>query len=187
MKKDEDGNIIKRDTDDPLGIQDKTMSLLRAWTRKNFSVSGKGDGDPDLEGGSKGALSITKSEKERNLKKELLVGYQTGSIFGGALSIIGAAIMAFFAIDAFLTIWEGRETDFVGKINIYNEQRRPNEPVLLGSYENSLHFIFGLSNWDPTFDVQNNPYVRFQGFEFNSNGPKIMIDEKYDLDLCTPE
>ena len=64
--------------------------------------------------------------------------------------------------------------------------------VTLGKFNNSLNFVFGLSalprdeDGNMIFDIQNNPYVDFIGYEM-SNGEAIMLEDKYEFEMCTGE
>ena len=62
------------------------------------------------------------------------------------------------------TIYRTREYDY-WKIDLtYNKDQMNNMNVTLGKFNNSLNFIFGLANYDPNFDVLNNPYVNLVGY-----------------------
>ena len=37
--------------------------------------------------------------------------------------------------------------------------------INLGKYNNSINFIFGLTNLPEDFDILNNPYVEYLGYE----------------------
>ena len=64
--------------------------------------------------------------------------------------------------------------------------------VTLGKFNNSLNFVFGLSalpkdeEGNFVFDIQQNPYVDFIGYEI-SNGVALMIEERYEFSRCTDE
>ena len=108
------------------------------------------------------------AEQEAKLEEELLVGYMEGSIFGGLMTFFGAAIMLWYGYDGVMAIYHQKETEFGSKINVFDEMKRPDTNITLGNFENSLHFIFGLANFDGDWDILNNPYIKYSGLEMNN-------------------
>jgi hypothetical protein len=50
----------------------------------------------------------------------------------------------------------------------------------LGKFNNSLNFIFGLGNLPMNFDIQNNPYIEFVGYELTEGISSFyQLDKKY--------
>ena len=58
--------------------------------------------------------------------------------------------------------------------------------VTLGNQNASLNFIFGLSNLPEDFDILQNPYVEFVGYELKpGEDGKVKFSEKYGLEICS--
>ena len=57
--------------------------------------------------------------------------------------------------------------------------------VTLGGFNNSMNFMFGLSggslNDEEGFDILNNPYIEFHGFE--RRGGRTFYP-KYEFEIC---
>lgn len=53
-----------------------------------------------------------------------------------------------------------------------------------------MNFIFGLTDLPADFDIQNNPYVEFIGYELRADPDQPgyqILDDKYPLELCDEE
>lgn len=78
-----------------------------------------------------------------------------------------------------------RENIFASLFVSYNAEEMANHNVTFGAMNNSLNFVFGLTNLPDGFDIMNNPYVEFLGHEASDNGGGYWdLRNIYDLDLC---
>ena len=66
-----------------------------------------------------------------------------------------------------LTVYQTKQAEFIDKIDVFNEDRRPPGELNFGRFNNSLYFVFGLVDFEVDWDVMNNPYVQYKGFEFH--------------------
>ena len=153
-----DGSLKTRDPYDPLGQKQKAIGLLKRFTRKIFS-------DDSYEGGAN--ESQTQDKSTRVAKGPPLVNYQTGSIFGGILTLGLGFIMIELFVMEMMTVYQTMQADFVDNIDVFNEDRRPPGELNFGRFNNSLYFVFGLVDFELDWDVMNNPYVEYKGFEFH--------------------
>ena len=93
-----------------------------------------------------------------------------------------------FAIEFLWDIYKMKDHDLVSKIAVFDETNRPQGPITLDRFNNSLHFMTGFAAYDDQWDVLNNPYIEFHGFEFRTGiNSSIAIFDKYELRLCTSE
>ena len=57
--------------------------------------------------------------------------------------------------------------------------------VTLGRFNDSMNFIFGLNYLPQGFDILNNPYVEFIGYEASGDlNTTFNIAERYEFVLC---
>ena len=59
--------------------------------------------------------------------------------------------------------------------------------VTLGNFNDSLNFAFGFSNLPHGFDVLNNPYFEFIGYEVRNTEQGRRLIEKYEFEKCSDE
>lgn len=116
-------------------------------------------------------------------------GWQSGSIFGGCLSIVLGIIMILLAQGAFLAIWEAHDSEMAKRIDMFDEEKRPGmdgveEIISFEAFQESLNVVFGLAVYDESWDPLNNPYVVYKG-QMISNGMKLT--NSLDLHVCPDE
>ena len=76
-----------------------------------------------------------------------------------------------------------REHSYDERLNYFTPEQMDEHDITLGSYNNSMNFIFGLSGGDidENFDILNNPYVSYHGFE--RKGGRTFYP-KYEFEVC---
>ena len=82
-------------------------------------------------------------------------------------------------------IYGEREHDYNSNEIFYSEEQMAELDINLEAFYNSLNFIFGLTGGDvseDSFDILNNPYVRFVGLE-RTVGRNFT--EKYEFEICS--
>ena len=57
--------------------------------------------------------------------------------------------------------------------------------ITIGKFNNSMNFIFGVDGGED-FDVLNNPYIEYLGFDMHS-GDGIELAREYEFELCAEE
>lgn len=56
--------------------------------------------------------------------------------------------------------------------------------VTLGEFNTSLNFIFGLTSLPDDFDVMNNQYVDFIGYELTKGATGHLVENKHEFERC---
>ena len=154
--------------------------------------------DSDLEGGELAPvkrMSILEEkemtsflDKKQEMEKEVKVGFELGTIFGGILTILIGVIMLQQGLTRLISIYQTREHVFSEKKVILDEEELPKQEITLGKFNNSLNFAFGVVNYDEDFDILDNPYVEFVAYSMNNgNKGQLRLEERYKLDRCTDE
>lgn len=92
--------------------------------------------------------------------------------------------MFWLSISAARQIFEDNDAEMKKKIDMFNEERRPQEEIDFLAFEESMNIIFGLANYDENWDILNNPYVEYKG-QMMSNGMKLT--NSLELWLCPDE
>ena len=58
-------------------------------------------------------------------------------------------------------------------------------------YEGSLNFIVGMADNGPDWDILNNPYIEYRGYELSdgltANPDVLTLKNKYELHICPDE
>ena len=115
------------------------------------------------------------------------------TFFGGFLFAAGTCILSGYLIARLIAIYGGKEHVYNTYEFSYSEEQMNNLGVSLGAYNNTFNFIFGLTslpkdaNGDPLFDIQNNPYVEFMGYEVDKEAGKHRMRDKHEFERCSEE
>lgn len=122
------------------------------------------------------------NQKEGGEEEDPTTGYQTGSIFGGFLSITAFLLVIFMSLGA---IRKMRGRVFLdSSAELWDEHTPPpGGEITFERFNNSMHFIVGMANWNESFDILNNPYIEFKGQMMQNN----KLKEKLELIRCPME
>ena len=77
------------------------------------------------------------------------------------------------------------EYGYTQKDSTLTVEQMNNLNVTLGRYNDSLNFIFGLSMLPANFDILNNPYFEFLGYELTPKDGLFIWEQKYEFEVCT--
>ena len=85
-----------------------------------------------------------------------------------------------------MNVYQTKENDYKKESEIMPESAVLNNLVRLSDYDNSLNFIVGMANREPDFDVLDNPYFEFVGYEMTpSEDGQINLENKFELEKCS--
>ena len=93
-----------------------------------------------------------------------LAGYQTKTLFGGIMTLLMIFGLTGYLVLRLFTIYRTREYEYQKRDLTYKDHLMNNMNITLGRFNDSLNFFFGLTSYDPNFDILNNPYVSFHGY-----------------------
>ena len=121
-------------------------------------------------------------KSREDLERHHTVGWSGKTFFGGVLFLIGLLFGIVYSIARLHQIYNGNESTFDQLEITYSQEELDSMEVNLGKFDDSFNFITGLTYLPEDFDIFNNPYVEFIGYELtqNPNGG-YLLDNKYQL------
>ena len=132
--------------------------------------------------------SIYNSDKIDDVTTKNRVGFTTKTAFGGILCITGGIYLLYYLITSLQIVISNKEHSFSSIKFTFSDNELREQEVSLGKFNASLNFIFGFTNLEEDFDIQNNPYVEYIGYELTNSQPGFHdIDAKYELERCQKE
>ena len=110
LMRDSHGHLIKRDPNDPLGINNRLKGLLKNYVKKEFLDKLN---DDSHEGGDSESHSCNSADDNREkLEENMLVGYMNGSIFGGCLTLCYFLTLIWVTLGQALIVMLEKEVEF---------------------------------------------------------------------------
>ena len=129
------------------------------------------------------------------INKKVKTGFMPGTIFGGALTLISILLLTGHTFYRFTKIWIDKEhTEHNNEIVIPDDDDSRLD-LIMGDYNNSLNFIVGLQIFEddetyPDFDILDNDYVEFVGYDMNNehvDATAQILEEVYTVVKCEPD
>ena len=128
------------------------------------------------EGGSNEENQM--ADDRESIERELKIGYRRGTCFGGTLAIFGALLIIGEIVRNFVGIWHNKEHSFSSeKIHMTSFDISKTRTNL--NDDHAFKFVFGLGNLDEGFDILNNEYVEFVGYNMFYDGEFESLNETY--------
>ena len=122
---------------------------------------------------------------EPEFEENLGVGYKEKTVFGGFLALVAWSILiAEFGLTMNKIFWQRDNIYTLNDIFLTLEEMETE--FSLGDFD-SGHFFFGIDVQDlevSGFDLLNNPYVEFFGYNWRMS---VGVLRQIEIDICTPE
>lgn len=117
---------------------------------------------------------------------KLKIGYERGTIFGGCLTLLAGTLILAYVVHNLVMIYDTKEHKYTKEDIIMSDHEIVQKPYALKNFGDNFNFIFGFGNLDEDFDILNNPYVEFHGFEMTlKDGSKLHLEDKYAIEKCS--